>query len=115
MKIDVVMLLIALAIAALIAFGFYSGNSGEPYVWLITLASGGLSFVTLSGIIAVGFNVPGGAGNVKIISVLFFIIFLVSNIIFSFVSFSLAPYIIINGISFLLYVLIGYGIIKALQ
>jgi hypothetical protein len=30
-------------------------------------------------------------------------------------NFTLAPYIIINGILFLLYVLVGYSIIKALK
>jgi hypothetical protein len=74
-----------------------------------------MSFVTLAGIVAVGFNVQGTAGNIRIVSVLFFIILLVSNIIFSFVTFSLAPYIIVNGILFLIFILISYGIIRALK
>jgi O-antigen/teichoic acid export membrane protein len=115
MKVNFVMLLIALAVAVLIAFGFYSGNKGEPYVWLITIASGGFGFVTLSGVMAVRFNARGSTGNVVAISIVFFVISLISNIIFSFLTLKLTPYVIINGILFLIYILIGYGTIKALK
>jgi len=115
MKINPIMLLISLAIAALIAFGFYSGNKDETYLWLITIGSGILGFITLSGILAVNFDVKGGTGNFKIVSVLFFIVTIVSNLVFNFLNFSFAPYIIVNGITFLLYVLIEYAIVRALK
>jgi hypothetical protein len=115
MKINSVMLIVSLAISGLIAFGFYSANTGEVYLWVITIGSGLLSSITLSGILAVNFNVRGGTGNYKIVSALFFIFALAGNIIFNFLNFTLAPYIIVNGILFLLYVLVGYGVIKALR
>jgi len=115
MKVNVVMLLIALAIAALMAFGFYSGNKGETYVWLITIVCGIMGFFTLSGIFAVGFNTRGGTGNIRVVSILFFIGSLISNLIFSFSIFALAPYVVINGILFLLFILVVYGINKALK
>jgi hypothetical protein len=115
MKINPVMLLISLAIAALIAFGFYNGNKGETYVLLITIGSGLLGFITLAGILAVNFDVKGGTGNFRIVSVLFFVITLISNLIFNFLNFSLTPYVMVNGILLLLYILIEYGIIRALK
>ncbi|MDR2596801.1 MAG: hypothetical protein LBC76_05700 [Treponema sp.] len=115
MKTNFVMLLIALAIAALIAYGFYSGNKNDENVWLITIASGIIVFVTLSGILAVSFEGRGGTGNVRVVSILFFIASIISNIIFSFVTLNTVSYIIINGILFLLYILIGYGVVKALK
>ena len=115
MKINFVMLLIALALAILVAYGFYSGNKEEQYIWLITIASGTMGFVTLSGIFAVSFNVRGGTGNVRVVSILFFIVFLVSNTIFSFLPLTLPPYIIINGVLFLIFILLGYKVIKSLQ
>jgi hypothetical protein len=115
MKINPVMLIVSLAIAGLISFGFYTANNGEVYLWLITIGSAFLCFVTLSGILAVGFDIRGGTGNYKIVSALFFILTLISNIIFNFLSFTLASYIIINGILFLLYIVIEYAIIKALK
>lgn len=114
MKINVVMLLIAIAISALSAFGFYSGNSNETYRLLITLGSGISLFVTLSGVLA--FSSPhGGSANIKIVSAIFFIIILVEQLIFSFVNISLAPYIIVTGILLLLYFLICYAITRALK
>jgi hypothetical protein len=115
MKINPIMLIVSLFVSALIAFGFYTANRGEIYLWLITVGSAVLCFFTLSGILAVSFDVRGGTGNYKIVSALFFIIMLISNIIFNFLNFTLAPYIIINGILFLLYIVIEYGIIKALR
>jgi hypothetical protein len=115
MKVNFIMLFIALAVGVLIAFGFYSGNREERYLWLSTIASGALGFVTLSGVLAVGFNVGGSTGNVRAISILFFIIFLISHSIFSFLPWKLTPYIIINGILFIIYILIGYGVVKALK
>jgi hypothetical protein len=115
MKINPVMLIVSLSISALIAFGFYTANQGEVYLWLITIGSAFLCFFSLSGSLAVSFDVRGGTGNYKIVSVLFFVIMLISNIIFSFLNFTLASYIIINGILFLLYIAIEYGIIKALK
>ncbi|MDR2068439.1 MAG: hypothetical protein LBP71_01045 [Spirochaetaceae bacterium] len=115
MKIDPVMLLVSLAVSALIAFGFYTANQGEAYRWLITMGSAFLCCVTLSGILAVSFDVRGGTGNYKIVSALFFIITLTSNIVFDFLNFTVASYVIINGILFLLFIMIEYSIIKALR
>ncbi|MDR2159455.1 MAG: hypothetical protein LBP23_05235, partial [Treponema sp.] len=97
------------------AFGFYTANRGEAYLWLITMGSWFLCFITLSGIVAIEFDVRGGTGNYKIVSTLFFIITLISNLVFNFLDFTLAPYIIINGILFLLFIMIGYSIINALK
>jgi len=115
MKVNFVMLFIALAIAVLIAFGFYSGNDNDEHVWLITIASGIMGFITLSGILAVSFEGRGGTGNVRVVSILFFIASLISNLISTFITLNFAPYIIINGTLLLLYILIGYGIIRALK
>jgi hypothetical protein len=115
MKINPVMLIVSLAISGLVAYGFYTTNQGEVYPWLISIGSAFLCFITLSGILTVSFDIRGGTGNYKIVSVLFFIITLISNIIFSFLNFTLPPYIIINGILFLLFIALEYAIIKAIK
>jgi hypothetical protein len=114
-KINPITLLIALAIAALIAFGFYSGNKGETYQWLLTIGVGIFAFLALSCTLAVSFDVRGGTANVRIVSVIFLVLSLVSNLIFGFMNFTPAPYVIINGVLFLLFILIEYAIIKALK
>ncbi|GHV39117.1 hypothetical protein AGMMS50268_03450 [Spirochaetia bacterium] len=115
MKINPVMLIISLAIASLIAFGFYSGNKDETYQLLLTIGTGIFAFLTLSCTLAVSFDVRGGTGNVRIVSVIFFIISIASGLIFNFLNFSLAPYVIINGILLLVFILIEYAVIKALE
>jgi hypothetical protein len=112
MKFNPVMLAIALAIAGLAAFGFFAGNSGEPYRWVLTIGAGFSLAVTLCGLLA--FSTNGGTSvNIKVTSVLFFIALLIEHLIFSFTAIKLAPYIIITGILILVYVLISYAISKA--
>ncbi|GHT79980.1 hypothetical protein FACS1894130_10290 [Spirochaetia bacterium] len=114
MKVNVVLLLIAFAIAALAAFGFYAGNGDETYRWVITIGFGVGLFVTLGGIFALS-SANGGTVNIKVTSVLFFIALLIENLVFSFTAVRLAPYIIITGILLLVYVLVVYGIYRALK
>jgi hypothetical protein len=114
MKINFIMLIIAFGIAALAAFGFYSGNSGETYRILIAIGSGLSFFIVLGGLLALS-SPHGGTFNIKVTSILFFIAFLIEHLIFSFTVMRLAPYVIITGIMLLVYVLVSYAIIKALK
>jgi len=114
MKINWFLALIALAIAGLIAFGFYSGNSNESYQLLITIGSGLSFLLTLCGLLALS-SAHGGTANIKVTSVLFFIGLLIEHIIFSFAGVRPAPYIIVTGILILVYVLVCYAITRALK
>ena len=115
MKINPFLACIALAIAALAAFGFYSANAGdETSRWLITIGAGVSFFVTLGGIIALS-SPNGGSLNIKVTALLFFLAFLVEHLVFSFIALRLAPYVIVTGILLLLFVMILYAIIKALK
>jgi hypothetical protein len=117
MKINFVTLIIALAIAVLASYGFYYKNSGETFQLLITIGTGIFIFITLSGLIAVqSTGGRGGVGNIRALSIVFLIIAIVSNIVFSFLLLtSPASYIVVNGILFLVYILIGYAVIRALK
>jgi hypothetical protein len=113
MKINVVLLLMALGIAALGAFGFFAGNGGEDYRLVLCIGSGISLFVTLGGIFALTVE-HGGTVNIKVVSVLFLIALVVENLIFSFTVIRLAPYVIITGILLLVYALIVYAITRVL-
>ena len=115
MKVNVFMLLIALALAALAGYGFFAANGGEVYRWLITIGSGLSLFVTLSGFIALAADGGGGTVNIKVTSVLFFTALLIEHIIFSFTGIAAAPYVIITGILLLLFVLISYAVVRAIK
>ncbi|MDR2160250.1 MAG: hypothetical protein LBP23_09335 [Treponema sp.] len=116
MKINPVMTLIALAIAALAAYGFYVSNNGEQNQWLITVGSGVTIFISLGGCLAVFSETRDLAGNIRVTSLVFLIIGIISHIIFSLISGpGTASYIIVNGIILLLFVLIAYSTSRALK
>jgi hypothetical protein len=117
MRINFVTFLIALAIAALAAYGFYTANGAQNDVPLANALGGGIAlFVTLAGTIAVGTkDETGGTLNIRLTSGIFFALVLVEQIIFCFVPFSMLPYIIVTGILLLVYVLIVYAIGKAME
>jgi hypothetical protein len=117
MKVNVITLLIAFAVAALIGYGFFAVNGAAGDVPLANALGGGLVlFITLSGAISVSVkDASGGTINIRVASIVFFVVMLIEQIVFCFVPFSLPPYIIITGILILIYVLIAYAIGKALQ
>jgi hypothetical protein len=117
MKINIVLLIIALAIAALAGYGFYAANSQEGDVpLLIAVVAGILLFITLAGTIAFdALQGRGSVANIRVVSGIFFFILLIEQIIFSIAPFRIAPYIIVSGVSALVYALIAYAIGKALK
>ncbi len=114
MKIDFVKTLIAFAVSALITYGLFSISENENKL-LLSYGSFIFLAITLALTISVNFKFPRATTNIRVVSGIFFIIALVSNIIFSFFHFSIPSYIIINGILLLIYVLLVYSINKAKQ
>jgi hypothetical protein len=114
MKINFVQSIIAIAISSLIAYGFYSFHQGTNS---ILLSAGSFVFLTSTLLFAIGasFELPRTTMNVKVVSGIFFLMGLISNLIFTFIVFSPPLYIISNGILLLVFILISYLIIKAQQ
>lgn len=114
MKIDLIKALIAFAISGLIAFGFYTFSS-DLNRDLLTIGSLIFLSVTLIFSISISNNLPRTTTLIRITSIIFFIIALISNLLFLFIKFSQEVYIIVNGIMLLIYGLISYSIAKAKQ
>ncbi len=114
MKINFVLTFIAIALSLLIAYGLYSFHNSENKM---LLSAGGFVFLASTLIITIGtsFELPRTTSNIKVISGIFFSIALICNVIFSFINFSAQSYVIINGILFLLFILIAYSVNKAKQ
>jgi hypothetical protein len=114
MKVNFIKSIIAIAVSALIAYGFYSFHDSENK---LLLSVGSFMFVAITLLLTIGisFDLPRTSTNVRTVSAIFFLVALASNIIFSFVSFSVPLYIILNGILILIYTLITYSITKAKQ
>ena len=114
MKIDFIKSLISLAISALIAYGFYSFHHSENSQLLIWT-----SFVELflSSFIVLGirFELNRTTTLVRTTSSIFFIVFLITNILFSLFPFSKPLFVIVSGLLVLTCVLIVYSLLKAKQ
>ena len=114
MKVNFVQTIIAIAVSLLIAYGLYSFHDSENK---ILLSSGSFVFLMVTLIFAIGtsFELPRTTTNVRVVSGIFFAIALISNLIFTFINFSIPSYVIINGILLLVFILIAYSLNKAKQ
>ena len=111
-KVKFFQLVIAIALSALISFGFYSMDIESNK---LLIAIGGFLFfaITLACTIGIQFETAGVSTNVRVLSSIFFVVGLVSHVVFSFFSSSVPLYVIVNGIVILVYALIVNGLIKA--
>lgn len=114
MKINFIRTIISIAISALVAYGFYSFYEGTNLLLLTCGSFIGLA-ITLFWSLSISLLQARTTTVVRTISGIFFVVFLVSNLIFSFLNFTRPAYVIINGILMLLYILISYSIAREKQ
>lgn len=115
MKINTLYSIIAVAIAALLAYGFYSFCRSENE---IVLSIGSFLFIGFPLFLTMGVSSPAkrSSANMKVLAVVFFLIALVVNILFACLShFSIPLYIITNGITALIFFLIYHSIYSTKQ
>ena len=114
MKINFVQTIIAIVLSLLIAYGLYSFHDSENK---ILLSTGSFVFIATTLVLSIGisFQLPRTTINTKVISGIFFAVALISNLIFTFIKFSVPSYVIINGILLLVFILIAYSINRAKQ
>lgn len=113
MKCNIFLTVASVLIAALIGYGFYAANSSESFVWLLCSGAGITSVLTLTGIFGISTKGRTGGINITALSSIFFVLFLICNLVFAFTAVKLAPYVIINGILLLIYAIGIYGIVKS--
>lgn len=113
MKGNIFLIIIAILVSALGGYGFYAANSAEIFVLLLSIGSALCFAITLIGLLGIKTEAKSGGTNIKVLSAIFFVLFLISNLIFSFTAIKIAPYIIINGILLLIYLVCVYGIVKS--
>lgn len=114
MKINFIPTILALAISFLTAYGLYSIHANEHRI-LLMLGSFVFFAVTLITAFGASFNLPRTTFNLKTLALIFFVIALCTNLLFSFVNFSVQSYIVSNGILLLVFLLITYSIKSAKQ
>ena len=114
MKINFVQTIIAIAMSLLISYGLYSFHDSENK---LLLSAGGFVFLATTLLLTIGtsFEFPRTTTNIRVVSGIFFAVALISNLIFTFIAFSVPSYGITNGILLLVFILIAYSINKAKQ
>ena len=114
MKVHPVNTLIAVVVSILIVYGIFTieGSAYKEHI-----AIGGFIFMVSTLVTAIGIRFTNGrkGSNIKLISIIFFVIALLINLTFSLVSLSLTSYIITSGLVFLLYLLIANSIYSVKQ
>ena len=105
MQINFVRLFIVLLLALLFAYSFFIFHLGLNKQ---LLGIGGFVFLvaTLVPAFSLKYNLPRTGANIRTVSGIFFAIALMSNFLFTFITFSAPVYILINGIFLLVYLLI---------
>ena len=113
MRVNPINFAVALGIAALLAYGFWSIESALRNF----IAVG--SFVYLSGTLlpAMGivFELPRRTVNLRLVCMLFFVLGLVINGAFAAIDFSSVAYVIVSAVTFLLFIFIANAIYAARQ
>lgn len=112
MKIKAIPLVIVLGISAIIAYGLYSFCTSDNAI-LLAIFGGLMSLATLATAFGVTIDSQGKSVNIKVVSLVFFVLALISNIVFARCAFKTPTYIIVNGLLILIWLLIVYGISKA--
>ena len=113
MKIQVFPSIIAVAASALIAFGLYSWCRCEDMRLLIAIFGGISLMLTGGATFAASLQESRATVNAKVASGVFALLLIVSNAIFCAVTtFSVAFYVLINGLLLLLWLIILYAVMK---
>ncbi|MBQ5992737.1 MAG: hypothetical protein IJL57_00175 [Bacteroidales bacterium] len=115
MKVNALYSIIAVAIAALIAYGIYSFCRSENE---LLMAIGSFLFIGFPLFLAMGVSSPAkrSSANMKVLAVVFFLLMLALNILFACLShFSTPLYIITNGIAVLVFFIIYHSIYSTKQ
>ena len=111
MKIKVIPLIIVLGISAILSYGIFSFCTSDNAT-IMALIGGLMSFLTLTASFGITITNGGKSINIKVLSLVFFVLGLISNIIFAYVHCKTPTYIIVNGLIILIWLLIVYGLSK---
>jgi hypothetical protein len=112
MKLDIMKSIIAISVAGLIAYGLYEFANEESNRLLLSVAS--FLLISLTSVFSFGVNLnePRVGMMFKTLSIVWLAIVLIENLVFSFFNFSIPLYIILNGITILIYAMIAVSIYR---
>ena len=119
LKINPITTLIAVAICALIAYGFYSfgitSDFHSAHHLIIVFSTFAFSSVTLAATIGINFETSRITTVIRTVSFVFFCVGLIASILLNMFTSSIPLLIITMGILFLIFVLLIYSLSKTDQ
>lgn len=108
MKINIFLTLISVALALLVGYLAYSVAAGDLHDVVCGVGSTICFIATLIPSMALTFESSKVGANVRVLSVLFFVVFLISHFCFAGFGVKMPYYIICNGLILLVYLAIVY-------
>ena len=109
MKVDLFQTIIAIAIGALISYGFSIFN--ENYNNMIFGLGNFVIFSTsLIFLLGTNFEFTNSGTKVRVVSGVFFVLAMISSLVFTFINFTVLSLVITNAIIFLVYILVMYSL-----
>lgn len=116
MRINFVLTLISLAIAALLGWMCYAiVGSAAPNALIAGIGSGVCFAVPLLTAIGFSFESEGTGMNIRTLSFVMFFVMLAAQLIFAFTHISMPTYAIVSGILLLIHIAVVYMIARANQ
>ena len=115
MKANSALIAVAIIFSALISYALYCFSYSEETKILLSVGSGVMFCLTLVSALGITFECERTSTNIRVLSTVFFIVFLISNLIFTFITFSTSAYVITNGLLLVLWFLFAYSIAKSKQ
>lgn len=114
MKLNIILSLIATMLCAIIAYGMYTWCKYIDMQLLVSIFGGICLLLPLGTALGIQFPDSRTLLNLRILSFICFFILLISNIVFCCLPhFTIAVYIISNGLLLILWLLGVYGVTKA--
>lgn len=112
MKINKFTSILALLLATIVSYFLSSYQAGGNKLVLGIGSFIGL-FISSTATIAISFEYDRTTTLTRITSALFFVLYLVTQIVFASVTFALPTYTLVNGSAIILLLLVIYGIVKS--
>jgi hypothetical protein len=114
MKVNVLQTVMAIAISGLIAYGCYciNNNKGREILSLFSF-----TYLAFTSVVAVGvdFEQTRSTINIKVLAGTFFIVGIITNLLFSFFKIVIPLYLIVNGLLLFTFILLSYSIHRTKQ
>lgn len=111
MKLNLFQTIIATAIGALISYGFYIFNESDNNI-IFSIVSFVIFSTSLVFLLGTNFELIRTKTNFRVVSGIFFVISLISSLLFTFINFTIPIYVITNAIILLVYISVMYAIYK---